>query len=498
MTHKSNFSSFGHPEQFEIAARWTTDIEPRSSLPEREGWSTADLRIVVGGQVLTANKFNGRAQNHLSWYLLPVIEWLMDNWTYLFHEENYGWPDKSGHSAAVATLIAMERTIGADDESGQKAYANVQAWWQRHAFRASDSSAIYPDVFFRRIDDDIEISWLARQPAYAPEGFALRLAPGSIRLPVEPVASAMWNFLEWATHPGSVGRDQDKDVVTYLQGKLDCLRRTPLSQLELTYINSRVRGIFESARREVGWELDISGMDSVPAIVALDSSVLMFGGLNVEISERDAIILMKALNRARNGKENPALTELLMDPTPSSWIAPHEEGYQLAADLRDDIGIDSDEIHVDIDSVVKNLDIEVTELALDTGTIRGVAIAGRGYSPTILINTSSIYNCNDVGKRFTLAHELCHILYDRTRAKKISHVSGPWASARIEKRANAFAVMFLASREALRIAFTTPSEEGVRYLAERVGLGTSALIEHLYNLDLIGDTERESLKQQYH
>ena len=494
----NNFVSFGSPNVFEIAARWTGDNEPRDYLPHREGWSTGDLRITVGGQVLTAHKFNGKARDHLSWYLAPVIEWLVTNWTWLFHEENYSWPDKTGQPAAVATFFAIERTIGSDDASEQDAYAKIQAWWMRHALRASDSSAIYPDVFFRRVNDDIEISWQSRQPVYAPQNFTLMLAPGYMLLPVESVAEPIWKFLEWAMNPPNVKEESDRRIVDELKARLSQLKHTPLSQLELTYVNSRVHCLLEVARHAVNWEPETRMVQSVPAIAALDSTVLMFGGLDVQIGEGDAIKLMKLLAKQKNGEEQSDLTRLVTNPLADAWMLPYEEGYELADALREELRIDPEALFVDIHEVLENLNIEIVETELETNSIRGVAIAGRGFAPAILINMNSIYNCNDGGKRFTLAHELCHILYDRTRAKKISHLSGPWASPRTEKRANAFAVMFLGSTTALRKSLVTINSEEVHALAEKVGLGFSALVEHLYNTNLLDDVARESLRPRWH
>lgn len=77
----SEFISFGSPDRFEIAARWSTDREQRARLPLEEGWSTGDLRITVGGQVLTEHRFGAQSKDYLSWYLSPVIQWLMASWT---------------------------------------------------------------------------------------------------------------------------------------------------------------------------------------------------------------------------------------------------------------------------------------------------------------------------------------------------------------------------------------------------------------------------------
>ncbi|WP_441294928.1 ImmA/IrrE family metallo-endopeptidase [Massilia arenae] len=93
-----------------------------------------------------------------------------------------------------------------------------------------------------------------------------------------------------------------------------------------------------------------------------------------------------------------------------------------------------------------------------------------------------------------MAHEFCHILFDRTRARKLSHVSGAWTTARVEKRANAFAAMFLASRTAVKRSFSDTSVEAVKKQAEMLDLGYTALVEHLFNLGLIGEAERDRLR----
>jgi Zn-dependent peptidase ImmA (M78 family) len=110
------------------------------------------------------------------------------------------------------------------------------------------------------------------------------------------------------------------------------------------------------------------------------------------------------------------------------------------------------------------------------------------------VNKKSTFNQTRAGLKFTLAHELCHILFDRTRAKKLSHVSGPWTAPRIEKRANAFAAMFLASRAATRSVFHEYGKDGTKDAAQALQLGHSAFVEHLYNLGLIDEADREQLR----
>ena len=493
----SELFRFGNPGQFEIAARWLNDSEPRERLPVADGWSTGELRITVCGQVLTEHRFRGRLSSNLSWYLSPVIDWLIRNWACLLHEESFGWPEKSAQPAAVATFSALERYIASPTDTDSSTYQKVHDWWSRHALRAADSSAIYPDIYFRRVADDIEISWLARQPGYAPDDFSLTLGPGFALLSVGAVATALWKFLDWATASAPATNAADQLVVDGLRSRFASLSNTPVSELEQCYVGPQLQLQLDAVRKSIDLANDRRLVGNLPVIESLDSAVLMFGGLNVDIEQADIRCLLSFLASQKGQVESDVLAELVGNPQSEVWLRPHEEGYGLALDCREDLGIEPDRVFIDIDDVLTKLSVTVQEEALSTRTVRGVAVAGQGFGPGILINTNSAYNNNEPGRRFTLTHEFCHILYDRTRAKKLSHLSGPWTSGRTEKRANAFAAMFLAPPSAIRKRLVDHSPDAVRQLANDVGMGVTALIEHLYNFDLIDDAEREQLKQYF-
>lgn len=492
----NDFKSFGDPVRFEIAARWAIDTEPRERLPRDGGWSTCDLRITVGNQVLTARRYNGSEHSHLAWYLAPLLDWLLSNWTSLLHEEAYAWPEKGGAPAAWAVFAALGRCIASSDETEQNQYREVQGWWKRHALRAADPSALYPDMCLRRLGDDIEISWAGRQPIHAPEGFTLTSPPGYALFEVAAVATPLWQFLEWALNTAPSATERDRDAIKVMRNRFSQLKRTPLKSLELEYLSARVQELFQSARRTVGLQDSSVLVRNVPAIAELDPAVLMFGGLNPRISKEDAVRLMQFLAKYQNGTETESLATLVEERSWNHALAPYEEGYELAEEVREVIGISLEERDINVQRILNDLGIKIEDLSLDTDSVRGVAIAGPGFAPAILVNTNSIFNQTKVGRKFTLAHELCHILFDRTRARKLSHVSGPWTAPRTEKRANAFAAMFLASRIATREVFREYGKDRTREAAKALELGHSAFVEHLYNLGLIDEAEREQLRSK--
>lgn len=391
-------------------------------------------------QVLTEHRLHGKVRKNLSCYLSPLIDWLICKWTWLLLEQSYLWPDKSGQQADVAILAALEHTIAAADEADRSAYVATHAWWARHALRAADASALYPDIYIRRVEVDIEVSWLARQPEFAPNGFTLILATGYALLPVCLVAEPLWQFLAWAIHTTTAA---DRQLTAELATRFMALNATPLSQLEQAYVGAHIQGLLLQARAD-GSVADESIVTSgLPVIESLAPAVLMFCGLNVDLGKADVVHLLGFLETQRDLSGPAALAHMQPNPESECWLYPYKEGYRLADDCRDALGITPTQIYVDIEAVLAQLQIPVLDAALDTPRIRGVAVARKSHGPAIMGNSTSAYNKTQAVRRFKLAHQLCHILHDRTRARKLSHLSGSWASARTKKCANDFAAMLL-------------------------------------------------------
>jgi Zn-dependent peptidase ImmA (M78 family) len=145
--------------------------------------------------------------------------------------------------------------------------------------------------------------------------------------------------------------------------------------------------------------------------------------------------------------------------------------------------------------MLKILKVTVRDVALGAEGPRGVALAGKGLRPTILVNKESPANERG-GRRFSLAHELCHILFDQDRARPLTHSSTPWASPSVEQRANAFAAMLLMPPNRARrpAASGLPQlKHGIELLAGRLNVSRVALKHHLANLGEITPHERDFL-----
>ena len=186
-------------------------------------------------------------------------------------------------------------------------------------------------------------------------------------------------------------------------------------------------------------------------------------------------------------------------PIDNSGVPPWQQGYELAEALQNELGGCVEGEPIDVDVLLKRLEVDVAEVTLSDESIRGVAIAGPQYRSGIVWNRDN--RCNDEawGRRFTLAHELCHLLFDRNVGQRLAVASGPWAPPSLEKRANAFASMLLMPTVAVRRVVADMNEpvstkQGIETVAQRLQVGFRAALSHLYNLRFVDDSSRQRIE----
>ena len=236
-------------------------------------------------------------------------------------------------------------------------------------------------------------------------------------------------------------------------------------------------------------------------LVGSCQAALLFGSVSPTVSEADIYtlgdVLIRQYSRSRN--QDGQLEDLSRNVSPNEGSLIWEQGYDLAESLHDVLDLAGD--WVDIRTLIRNLGIHQLWRDLNDTGIRGCSIVGPQYRPSIVINRSSRYSRSPVGVRFTIAHELCHLLYDRSHARKLAIASGPWAPAGIEKRANAFAAMFLMPPDLIARAVADSPDPitelaGARAVAQKLRVSVVAAIEHLCNLTLMTEIERDELLAQ--
>jgi Zn-dependent peptidase ImmA (M78 family) len=168
---------------------------------------------------------------------------------------------------------------------------------------------------------------------------------------------------------------------------------------------------------------------------------------------------------------------------PSRSLSPHRQGAQLATALRRAFGLRSEPIPSLRDFVAERLpSIGLLYAELGAHGPAGLSFADPLRGPTIVLNLEG-KNANPCVRRFSLAHEVCHLLVDWNRHESLAVVSGFLSESGLERerRANAFAVRFLCPEGVIRrIRPESSPVEAARILGE-YGLPYAAIRMYLRN-----------------
>ncbi len=472
--------------------------------------SWGSFELWVEGKNVCAHVEQDETLDGVHWYLLPLIEWFVDNWNPLLHEERL--PISNAADNAVS---ALDRTrFAAETAAPGRGLEIEQEWYdwrQRHGIHAAREGGLFPELYLRRWEDKVEVSWSSYTPPGAPTSYSFLVPSGHSRLATEDVAQPLHQVLTGAVDQLCSWRP-DSERLLELGSRLAGLKKPGKQRAErLAWLfNLRVDGgtpasawptvqrLFSKTSSRVRRSI-IEPEGSGLALHGSSHAVLLFGSVSPEIKREDAQVLADLLISAFNDVGDTQALADLVDAVTSEPLEglPWEQGYELAD--RTHHALCSAEGPVDIASILDALGVHVGEIGLSDGRLRGIALAGPQHQPTIIRNSVHPRNQSVAGQRFTYAHEFCHLLVDRSIGMKLAVASGQWAPVSVEQRANAFAAYFLMPLEQLQdaiaeLAMPLNTLDGIRTVAETLATSPRATLEHLYNVGLIDEYDRDVLR----
>lgn len=503
----------GDTEKFALRVELYDDPHGGRAAAPEESQSWGKFEIWVRSQNLCAHQSSGIQLDSVHWYLLPLFEWIVANWDPLFHESRL--PNSNRRESAESALrVTSFPPVGSDPAASNTWEENWYGWWNRHCIEAGRQGAVFPYICFRRWIDQIEISWGGRAGVDRPPELKFTSGAGFARLDPPEIIDPLFEVL--------------LEVARYLRNQLP-------NSLRLSNLESAIRGLKETREDRVTWLLGLgrnidSMRESIAKLRTLTSSLphellahvfpgsepgklflssppaaLMFGATSPDLSSDDQYRLILALGAAAGESSAPIRDLAREQPLDSDDVSAADLGYDLAENILSELNLhSSDPAPVNVNHMVEALGVHLAEISLDDHSIRGVAIGGRSFLPTILINDAHNANSYPTGRRFTIAHELCHLLVDHAYARDVALPSGPWAPRDVERRANAFAAMLLMPVEKVSAAISDiPTNANPRQyvdaVAEKLHVSFTASLEHLHNLGVIDDVERDMLRQEpYH
>lgn len=473
--------------------------------------SWGSFEVWVNGANLCAHVEEGETVEAVHWYLLPLLEWLASNWNPMLHEERP--PVRNAGEDAVASLYRTRFPSATLSREGALEHDNQwYDWRQRHGLHAAREGGLFPELFLRRWGDKVEVSWSNQSPPGSPEGFSFLVPHGRALLAPEDVADALYAVARAAIERLR-GWEPTSERLANLLTVMKELKKPAKQRADrldwlfsLTMDGDRGRS-WEAVKKLFGPTsakvrravLEPTGTGLV--LRGSSHAVLLFGSVSPTIDGSDALVLANLLVELFDESGESAALAEVVEAVAAAPVegTPWEQGYELAERAHESLCLEGDG-RIDIEELlVERLGVRVGSSTLSDQRLRGVAIAGPQHHPAVFPNGTHPRNQSCEGRRFTLAHELCHLLIDRRAGRQLAIASGPWAPIDIEQRANAFAAYFLMPAERVQRVVAGLGEplaaaSGVRNVAGTFETSPRATLEHLYNLGFVDEFERELLR----
>jgi len=487
----------GDQGKFAFAFQLGDDPDPESPRDVHASWGAIQIWI-SGLNITTGITSSGQAVDSAECPLLPIVKWFLENWDPLFHEDRLPVNDSAISSVDWYTNILYSE---ADEVKFEALLDQRFAWWSRHGLGSALPDFRVPDVHFRRRDTDVEISWSDAEWRELRHGVQLSVQPGVASVPIEIVCDTIENWCH-----AVLEQLRSRIEVDSLQSQLAELRsdERTLPRLQLAAGLNRLEAAARWIRRLAGLEdgditatvkqlLGLSKYKYNQAYAALTVPVLLYRSAQPNLSEADLQTLMHLVHEMERGLA-PGF-DAVHQPTrcPLARESATQSGYELARTLRQSLNLPLAQpltASYDLESfTIKALGIDIREVTLADRGVEGVAIWLPDRLPRIAINSTGRFSSTPWGRRMTLAHELCHLVSDGTMEVGIGMVSNAWAPYLLERRANAFAAMFLAPPAAIEQFLDPESDRWQRRdltnAMRGLGIGATTLCRHLQNLGWI-------------
>ncbi|MGH3624970.1 MAG: hypothetical protein ACRDQ5_24815, partial [Sciscionella sp.] len=406
---------------------WMIDADERAS------WGA--LALWVDGVNVCEHTVQGETLRFAHWYLLPIAEWLIENWDPLLHEERLPVASAGATAARGVVRAAVLGELDANSGRGTEVAEALQSWHERHSLRAGAQGGILPEFYIRRYGDNVEFSTGTEQVAGEDWGVAFSQHPQAARLPVSEVATAVGDALESLA---AVLLKRDPDSVRYRSlaeqtRTLDDPGREPARFAWLSGAGDRLAEfgqLWQEVQTAIPAELrqELTRFAPPPAVgprlvATAPPAALLFGSLAPDVSADDVVALYTSLIA---GSGEPRITEKLRSigaELLASWsdvgISPGEQGSIYGEEAWRTLAEHQKAPECDIEKILAELGIAIDEVDLRDRSVRAVSMVGVDGTARIVVNRSFRLGTGQPVKRFTLAHELGHLLLDQDRASRM-------------------------------------------------------------------------------
>lgn len=436
---------------FEISLSWLAEHPQGTGAEATRGL----LRVNLGGREVW---YGEDKSTGFEWTWIELLEFLAEYWLYLSIED--GAPLGVALDTVPRMLEAAEAKIRRGQQAGSDPEEELEAYRVSHDLAEALQGAVGPPLWIMR---DGESGWVASDAATTRAPFnelldvlikvgdfiATRLAPLADERAIKAVRA--WSRRE------SHGRLRIIEAATGFRPELVVdVEKSFYSQNERDWAVPNSDELLAAAR--------MVGPQPATTLVPILQKVREVGKTETSTLDRVSESALKVFADVLHKK-------------------PYEQGYKLAAWLRSQPQVTSDSGRVDPGRILESWGVSVTDVCSGLGSIDAIGCWGPRHGPAVLVNEAR-HAGNSGRRRATLAHEVCHLLVDRSGSLPLVEVLGGRTAKRAEQRARAFAAELLAPRQLAGLEFAEAQgdlAEVMQGLCFRFGVTTELLAWQVRN-----------------
>lgn len=474
---------FGDRGAFAVCVSLGVDPHPSGHDARSRSWGS--IEFWVNGRCLTASVQDGAVSQGVRWNLLPILEWLLDVGIRLVNEDPYprlskgtdiadgaAWYDATLHPPILPALAERNWFLGRSE------------WRHHHALRRAAEDVALPNVVFKRLGHDIEVSWdneawmTVRPGLYFVEKRGAVLVPASLfaatirELLVEVLAalSQRWPSV------GFEGLVQRARALEAGPGDWRWLIHRPTAEC------------IRNEMPDLCQELDLAtAQDEVGLFVPHTPSTLALRLVRLERKEEIEAVLRVTSQRplARIADQLKALIRPRAASTERPWV----EGNEYAEIVRDELGWEADPMpNLSQWMATQGIGSEQSDVGLPPSVAVLTTRVDEQFASVYVNPRGSSRMKRETG----LATSLGHVLLDVLGVS----VDGDWEHWPTSARARAFGVALMLPEDGVRDTLGGERVIGPDAVLEIMGkfrTGSMATTYRLKNLGFISEEEQMEL-----
>lgn len=389
-------------------------------------------RLCVNGVAVLS-----RDGDAVEWTWVDLLEWLAKNWAYLLCEQSFPFQVPA---TDISTLLRdfEKRWENMPEHRVEEEEEEVYRFLNRHDLSSAFKGLYFPATFLMRQGALMEV---ISAETNTTQRFDLNQAVAELQRIGDKLAAL--------ADTGAEGRGP---MAAQLWGRREQVLKAKALPL-LTGLPADVLAELSGSNDAEFWRQD---KNDPLADSELMAAARMTTGVLLPAEQAQIIDAIRGLKKNRTEELDELASAFASQFSESG--KPYDQGYLAAGWLREKLGL-KESARVNPAELLQAWGIEIRQLDMPGSKLDALACWGKHHGPAILINKSEASTPAHVhGENTTLAHEICHLLMDRSGALPVAEVLNGNTPERLEKRARAFAAEFLLPR-ATAAAFVRNSSQ---------------------------------------